>query len=126
MSIALDRHSEALCGHSGPITSFSAHSNFLLSGSEDKSVRLWDLRTRKSVRRLSGIDDEISSVAFNSLESQIVYAASGQSLCMYDLRGSDRILINSSTIQSNGHHSDDINQVLLPKVSLCLDGSYFR
>lgn len=46
-----DSGHQTLVGHSGPVygTSFSTNEKFLISGSEDNTVRLWDLEKVTSV-----------------------------------------------------------------------------
>ena len=51
--------------HTGPITaiSFSEDSNFLVTGSRDKTVILWDLKQHRLVRVFKGHTDTVNSVA---------------------------------------------------------------
>src|SRR5690242_9725204 len=54
-------------GHSASINSiaFSPDGKLLASGSSDKSVALWDLKTGRQVRSLSGRNGSVSSVVFS-------------------------------------------------------------
>lgn len=53
-------------GHSGPIYSiaFNPKGDILASASEDQSVKLWDVETKREIRTLAG-DGRIVSVAFS-------------------------------------------------------------
>jgi WD40 repeat protein/uncharacterized caspase-like protein len=54
-------------GHAGPIYSvaYSPDGRMLASGSEDKTVRLWDAATRREIRTLTGHDGRVMAVAFS-------------------------------------------------------------
>jgi len=54
-------------GHQGAITaiSFSPDGRLLASASLDRSVRLWDIATRKNLRILRGHTDEVYTVVFS-------------------------------------------------------------
>ncbi len=57
-----------LSGHTDRITSmaFSPDGTTLASGSEDHTVKLWDVETRKQIATLSGHTNRVASVAFSS------------------------------------------------------------
>src|SRR5262249_143457 len=54
-------------GHDGFVTSvdFSSDGNWVLTGSYDKTARLWDINTGLEVRRFTGHTDPVQSVAFS-------------------------------------------------------------
>jgi WD40 repeat protein/uncharacterized caspase-like protein len=54
-------------GHAGPIycVVYSPDGRILASASEDRSVKLWDVATRREIRTLMGHSDRVESVAFS-------------------------------------------------------------
>lgn len=48
----------------------SADGSRALSGSDDDSVRLWDLQSGKELKRFDGHEDDVTSVAFSPSTSQ--------------------------------------------------------
>lgn len=54
-------------GHSKPVSSIAVSPNgkLLLSGSWDKTVKLWDIRSRRLLRTMKGHTEKISCVAFS-------------------------------------------------------------
>ncbi|RME82580.1 MAG: hypothetical protein D6785_07715 [Planctomycetota bacterium] len=55
-------------GHKGSILSFDFHwdSMRLVSGSEDKTCKVWDMKTGQEIYTLQGHEDVVSSVSFSS------------------------------------------------------------
>ena len=44
---------------------FSSDGNMIISGSDDKTLRLWDVHTGEHIHTLSGYTDFIKTVAFS-------------------------------------------------------------
>jgi WD40 repeat protein len=82
--IATGATTATLLGHSGPLTSlaFSSDNTRLVSGSEDKTARVWDLRDAKfpEVVRFTGHAGAVRAVAFNPGTTQVLSGADDNSL----------------------------------------------
>jgi WD40 repeat protein len=54
-------------GHSGPVScvAFSPDGRWALSGSHDRTLRLWDIETGSEVDRYAGHTDAVEPVAFS-------------------------------------------------------------
>ena len=66
-----------LKGHSEVVTSvaFSVDSKYIVSGSWDRTVRLWDAVTGAEVKKMEGHSDRVTSVAF-SVDSKYIVSGS--------------------------------------------------
>lgn len=72
--------------HSQYITSvaFSPDGKYILSGSYDKTVKLWDRRTGRMVRNFVGHTDWVSSVAFSPDGKYIISSSADKSIRLWD------------------------------------------
>ncbi|KAK4116056.1 NWD1 protein, partial [Canariomyces notabilis] len=68
---------QTLEGHSGPVWSvaFSPNSKLVASGSDDKTVKMWDAATGTCMQTLAGHSGLVSSVTF-SPDSKLVASGS--------------------------------------------------
>jgi Tol biopolymer transport system component len=67
----LGHHKAVLC------VAFSPDGKQILSGSEDRTVRLWDMTTGEEIRRFEGHDDAVHAVAFSPNGEQLASADMG-------------------------------------------------
>jgi WD40 repeat protein len=75
-----------LTGHAGPVTAvaFSPSGGTLVSGSIDKSIKIWDAGTGQLLRTLTGNSDVVSSVAFVPNGKRIVSGSFDRTVDIWD------------------------------------------
>ncbi len=83
---------------------------WLASGSDDESVRVWDLRTGRAVQRLGGVfQGAVTSVVASSAGEARLYASGPTAVFEFDLRRTDVLLNEASRVL--GDDQEEINQV---------------
>eukprot|EP00449_Zooxanthella_nutricula_P019879 CAMPEP_0198531694 /NCGR_PEP_ID=MMETSP1462-20131121/28140_1 /TAXON_ID=1333877 /ORGANISM="Brandtodinium nutriculum, Strain RCC3387" /LENGTH=134 /DNA_ID=CAMNT_0044261589 /DNA_START=1 /DNA_END=401 /DNA_ORIENTATION=+ len=75
-----------LTGHCEPVASvvLSSDGQFALSGSWDKTMRLWDLNTGVTVRTFQGHAKDVFSVAFSGDNRQIVSGSRDKTIKLWN------------------------------------------
>ncbi|XP_069088488.1 WD repeat-containing protein 47 [Pleurodeles waltl] len=113
----------ALSGHTGHILSLYTWSGWLIaSGSQDKTVRFWDLRVPSCVRVVGttfhGTGSAVASVAVDPSGRLLATGQEDSSCMLYDIRG-------GRMVQSYHPHSSDVRSVRFsPGAHYLLTGSY--
>jgi len=89
-----------LKGHSHFVSDvvMSSDGQFALSGSWDKTLRLWDLSTSKTTRMFKGHTKDVLSVAFSADNRQIVSGSRDRTIKLWNTLG-----VCKYTIQDEGH-----------------------
>jgi WD40 repeat protein len=79
---------QILAGHNGGVNAVavSADGHYIVSGSEDRTVRAWDLQTGEVLHILRGHDAPVNAVAVGSPEHCIVTGSSDGTVRVWDLR----------------------------------------
>lgn len=81
-------------GHSGTVTSVavSPDGRYAATGSQDKTVILWDMATGRQLRRFAGHTDEIIQVAFSPNGEEIVTASKGMEFAPNEMSGDSAVM----------------------------------
>ncbi|KAM6129045.1 WD repeat-containing protein 47 isoform 3-T3 [Phoenicopterus ruber ruber] len=113
----------ALSGHTGHILALYTWSGWMIaSGSQDKTVRFWDLRVPSCVRVVGttfhGTGSAVASVAVDPSGRLLATGQEDSSCMLYDIRG-------GRMVQSYHPHSSDVRSVRFsPGAHYLLTGSY--
>ena len=102
----------SLKGHKGPVVSLVEFdkASTVLSSSEDRTVRLWDIREKNSCVRLIRIPPTSGSAGFAKSAGQLVVVSSGNRIFGYDLRADSRVILGESRFESTlSNIEEDIN-----------------
>jgi WD40 repeat protein len=75
-----------LSGHSGPVTAvaFAPNGRTLISGSVDRTLKIWDASSGQALKTLSGDTEAISSVAYLPNGKRIVSGSFDRSVVIWD------------------------------------------
>ena len=99
-----------LKGHKDSITCLAKHQTYLVSGSEDKSVRLWDCRVNRAAKCIVGdFYDEISCLSDFPRNENLLCVGCDTSVFCYDLRNTSVIL--KSCDQCITVNADCVNKI---------------
>ncbi|KAH8797327.1 hypothetical protein DL96DRAFT_998614 [Flagelloscypha sp. PMI_526] len=78
-------------------TTFSPNGKYIVSTSEDPTVRVWDAQSGRKVRQLRGHTGPVSSAAFSPDDRRIVSASHDRSIRIWDVESGEMLQ------QLNGH-----------------------
>lgn len=78
----------SLTGHRAPVTCLSLHPSYNMvgSGSEDMSIRLWDLDTNQFERTLKGHTGPVTAVAFDATGQWFASCSTDMTAKIWDLK----------------------------------------
>src|SRR5262249_47787016 len=102
------RHLRSLCrrkalpllGHTGAVNSvcYSSDGKRIVSGSEDKTVRVWDAHTGQGLLTFKGHTDEVSSVAISGDGKRIVSGSVDKEVKVWDAQtGQETLTLSRHT-----------------------------
>lgn len=75
--------------HKSPILCLQFDEQFLITGSYDGSVAVWDIETGKLLRQLEGHLTTVTALKFDSLK--LITASRDQTVCVWNYRTGDRV-----------------------------------
>ncbi|KAG8854415.1 hypothetical protein FRB91_003509 [Serendipita sp. 411] len=73
-------------GHSGPVTSIQIYNNFLITGSWDKTIKIWDTTTKELVSDTDAHIDFVKCLLVISSLEILVSGSSDKTIRIWDLR----------------------------------------
>ena len=101
---------DILKGHTDFVTSMLNHPLGLVSGSEDKTVRLWDLRLNRAVKCICGaIYDDVSCLSQFPGNDNYICVGCDTSAMVFDLRNTSTIIRDLVTASSC--NEDCVNRI---------------
>ncbi len=106
-------------GHSGSVTSvaFNPNGNTLVSGSNDKTLKVWDVRSGRLLRTLEGHSAGVKSVAISADGSIVASGSDDSKLKLWDAR-------SGCLLRTLEGHSNGVKSVAFsPEGSTVVSGS---
>ncbi|KAF9434887.1 WD repeat-containing protein 53 [Entomortierella beljakovae] len=103
--------SSFLIGHVAPVLTLDNRDWMLASGSEDRTCRIWDIRTNRVHKALTGFKSSVMTTSFTPADSHTIYVGSGNTVFTYDLRMESLILDTTQATKLYEGAEDEINQI---------------
>ncbi|KAJ3410870.1 WD repeat-containing protein 53 [Chytridiales sp. JEL 0842] len=102
----------SLSGHKDQVTCLrlsSQQTRILASGSDDTSIRVWDVEVRKCTTGIIGLPDPITSLAWAS--PHVLFASSGRHVYGFDIRAMAPVMNSNAAIFKSTESADEINSI---------------
>ncbi|GKZ27706.1 hypothetical protein AbraIFM66951_006144 [Aspergillus brasiliensis] len=110
---------QTLTGHSGSVNSvaFSSDGLTLASGSDDNTIKLWNVKTGSELQTLTGHSGSVRSVAFSSDGSTLASGSSDQTIKLWNVE-------TGSELQTLTGHSGSFRITTVTQLDLILIPKY--
>lgn len=105
-----------LRGHQGDVLSLTITENKIISGSQDKTIKIWDLNTAKLLHTLSGHNSGIYSLAVSN--NRLVSSSADRTIKIWDLNSNElmvTLLGHNSHVYSLSASNDKFASASLDK-----------
>ncbi len=116
----------ALPGHGGGVTSVavSFDGRLALTGSHDRTARIWNLDNRETVAILTGSSGRITSVAFDAASSQVLTSSADGALRLWDAKQGTTLVtlvghtgsVNAADLSADGRIGVSVGADILVRV----------
>lgn len=117
-------------GHTNVINSlsFSGNGNYLASGADDNSVRIWKVDQSKQLQTLLTIPtpSKVSCVSFNPKSQELAVSHEGKDILVFNLAGLDKNAITKPTPRLFKKHKGAIDKILYSPDGVYLISSSFE
>ncbi|PPQ87633.1 hypothetical protein CVT25_011473, partial [Psilocybe cyanescens] len=89
----LDKQLHELQGHTHWVISvaFSSDGNYIVSGSADNLVCVWDAKSGEQLHKLKGHTDRVNSVAFSPDSNYIASGSNDKSVCVWNAKSGEQL-----------------------------------
>ena len=89
-----------LSGHTNSINSltYSSDGTFLVSGSSDRTIKLWDVQTGGVIKTLCGHTDQVYSVSISADDTMIASASMDETVCLWNIKTGNCCIIRDYAI----------------------------
>ncbi len=114
-------------GHKETVTSvafspaFSPYSEVIASGSNDKTVRIWDLKTGELKRTLEGFMDEVKSIAFSSNGRILACVSWNGNVRLWNMISGELLLCFEHKVVHRGENGLSLKNAILWSVAISPD-----
>ena len=107
-------------GHSGSVTSvvYSPDNHYILSGSRDKTLKLWEISTGKEIKSFIGHSERVTSVDYSPNGEYVLSGSADKSIKLWNVK-------TGEVIRTYKGHTEDVNSVAFsPDGKTIASGSY--
>ena len=104
-----------LSGHTNCISSltYSLDGTYLVSGSNDKTIKLWDVQTGGVIKTFCGHTGQVCSVSISADDTMIASASMDRTICLWNIKTGDCCTIERYTDYANTVTFSPTNSQLL-------------
>ena len=115
-------------GHYAPVMSidYSADGKFIITGSKDKTLKLWEVATGREIRTFTGHTKSVTGVKFSPDGSKVVSVSYDQFAIVWSVKTGSQIISFKDSLDEirNAIFTPDGKQILTPDGKQILTGGH--